>query len=73
MTEKLALTGAYERVPRKTYIRAAGYPNVAFDAAYARVRADTSWRADEIACGHDVMVDRPDWLADRLIAAAEAA
>jgi pimeloyl-ACP methyl ester carboxylesterase len=73
MTEKLALTGAYERVPRKTYIRAAGYPNVAFDAAYARVRADGSWRTDEIACGHDVMVDRPDWLAERLIAAAGAA
>lgn len=73
MTEKIALTGAYERIARKTYIRAAGYPNPAFDAAYARVRADSSWRTDEVACGHDVMIDRPDWLADRLIAAAEGA
>jgi pimeloyl-ACP methyl ester carboxylesterase len=71
ITEKIALTGAYERIPRKTYIRAVGYPNVAFDAAYARVRTDASWRTAEIDCGHDVMVDRPDWLADRLIAAAE--
>ena len=73
MTEKIVLTGAYERIARKTYIRAAGYPNPAFDAAYARVRADASWRTDEIGCGHDVMVDRPEWLSDRLIAAAEGA
>jgi pimeloyl-ACP methyl ester carboxylesterase len=73
MTEKLALTGAYERIARKTYIRAAGYPNPSFDAAYARVRSDKTWRADEIGCGHDVMVDRPDWLAERLIVAAEGA
>jgi hypothetical protein len=72
MAEKIALTGAYERVPRKTYIRARGYPNAAFDAFYARVRKDASWRTDEVACGHDVMVDRPEWLAERLIAAAGA-
>jgi Alpha/beta hydrolase family len=71
IAEKIALAGAYERIPRKTYIRAVGYPNAAFDAAYARVRADASWQADEVACGHDVMVDRPDWLAKRLIAAGE--
>jgi pimeloyl-ACP methyl ester carboxylesterase len=70
IAEKIALTGAYERIPRKTYIRAVGYPNAAFDGAYARTREDASWRTDEVACGHDVMVDRPDWLADRLIAAA---
>jgi pimeloyl-ACP methyl ester carboxylesterase len=70
VTEKIALTGAYERIARKTYIRAAGYPNPTFDAAYARVRADASWRTDEADCGHDVMVDRPEWLAGRLIAAA---
>jgi pimeloyl-ACP methyl ester carboxylesterase len=70
MTEKIALIGAYERVPRKTYIRARGYPNAAFAAFYARVREDASWRAEEVDCGHDVMVDRPDWLAERLIAAA---
>jgi hypothetical protein len=71
MAEKIALTGAYERVARKTYIRARGYPNAAFDAFYARVREDPSWRTEEVDCGHDVMVDRPDWLAERLLAAAE--
>jgi pimeloyl-ACP methyl ester carboxylesterase len=73
MTEKIALTGAYERIRRKTYIRAAGYPNVSFDCFYARARGDASWQTDEINCGHDVMVDRPDWLAERLIAVAEGA
>jgi pimeloyl-ACP methyl ester carboxylesterase len=38
MTEKLTLTGARERIAKKTYIRASGYPNVSFEKALARVR-----------------------------------
>jgi pimeloyl-ACP methyl ester carboxylesterase len=67
MTEKIKLTGARERVAMKTYIRAAGYPNVSFDKACARTKADRSWRTYEVPCGHDVMIDEPDRLADILI------
>ena len=70
MTEKLALTGACERIRKKTYIRASGYPNVSFDKAYARVKADPSWRTYEVPCGHDVMVDEPDRLTEILLEVA---
>ncbi|MGB9044297.1 MAG: alpha/beta fold hydrolase, partial [Pseudolabrys sp.] len=33
MTETIRLTGARERISKKTYIRASGYPNVSFDKA----------------------------------------
>jgi pimeloyl-ACP methyl ester carboxylesterase len=67
MTEKIRLTGAREQIPKKTYIRASGYPNVSFDKAYTRVKKDPSWRTYEVPCGHDVMIDEPDRLTDILI------
>jgi hypothetical protein len=67
MTEKIRLTGARERIAKKAYIRAAAYPNPGFDAALARVRADPSWRTFEVSCGHDVMIDSPERLAEILL------
>ena len=67
MAEKIKLTGARERVPKKTYIRASGYPNVSFEKAYARAKADRTWRTYEVPCGHDAMIDEPDRLADILL------
>ncbi len=70
MTEKMTLTGARERISKKAYIRASAYPNPGFDTAYARVKADTSWRTYEVPCGHDVMVDMPERLAEILVEVA---
>ena len=67
MTEKLMLTGARERIAKKTYIRASGYPNVSFEKALARVKADPSWRTYEVPCGHDVMIDDPERLTEILL------
>ncbi len=36
-TDKIALTGARDRIPRKSYIRAASYANPGFDRALAAV------------------------------------
>ena len=69
-TDKIALTGARDRIPRKTYIRAASYVNPGFDRALATVKADPSWRSYEVSCGHDVMVDAPDRLTEILLEAA---
>jgi hypothetical protein len=69
-TSPIALSGARERIARKTYIRAKGYDNPAFDRALASVQADLSWRWHEVACGHDVMVDLPDRLSELLLQAA---
>jgi pimeloyl-ACP methyl ester carboxylesterase len=70
MTEKMKLVGARERIPKKTYIRALGYPNVSFEKAYARVKADPTWRTYEVPCGHDVMIDEPDRLTEILLEVA---
>jgi pimeloyl-ACP methyl ester carboxylesterase len=69
-TSPIALSGARERIARKTYIRAKGYNNPALDLALASVKADPTWRCHEVACGHDVMVDMPDRLSELLRQAA---
>ncbi len=69
--EKIALTGARDRVSRKSYIRAASYANPGFDRALAAARSDPSWRTYEVSCGHDVMVDMPERLTEILLEAAQ--
>ena len=68
-TDKIAVTGALQRIARKTYIRAPSYANPGFDKAMARAKADPSWRTHDATCGHDVMVDEPEWLAKILLEA----
>jgi pimeloyl-ACP methyl ester carboxylesterase len=70
-TGKIALTGARDRITRKSYIRAASYANPGFDRALAAARSDPSWRTYEVACGHDVMVDAPDRLTEILLEVAQ--
>jgi len=67
MTEPMKITGARERIAKKSYIRAGAYPNPGFDKAFARVKADKTWRTYEVPCGHDVMVDMPERLAEILL------
>lgn len=66
--QKLALTGARERIGKKTYIRATAYPSPYFDAGLASARAK-NWRIHEVACGHDVMLDMPERLTEILLEA----
>jgi len=70
MAHKIALTGAREKIARKSYIRAKSYANPGFDKAFAAVQSDPSWRTYEVACGHDVMVDLPERLSELLLKAA---
>jgi len=69
ITERLQLTGAYRAVRRRVYIRAGDYPNPVFQATYERLKDDAGWSAHSLPCGHDVMVDMPDALAE-IVAAA---
>ena len=62
---KLTLSGARERIANKIYIRAADYPSGPFDQALEKARA-SSWRIYEVDCGHDVMLDAPERLAEIL-------
>jgi hypothetical protein len=70
ITEKLTLTGAGRAVKRRTYIRAADFAMPVFDAFYNRFKDDPGWAAHALPCGHDVMVDMPEALADLLEQAA---
>jgi thioesterase domain-containing protein len=67
-TQSIRLTGKRETIAKKTYIRAAKYPQVAFDKALAECKADKTWQTfiNETS-GHDVMIDQPEWLADVLL------
>jgi pimeloyl-ACP methyl ester carboxylesterase len=65
--QKIRLTGARERMKKKLYIRAPDYPQPAFDQAYAKCKADPTWRTLEASVGHDVMIDAPEWLAEALL------
>jgi len=66
--QPIKLTGARDRVAKKTYIRAGAYPQPAFDKAYAACKADKTWQTFEApGSGHDVMIDVPEWLADTIM------
>ena len=65
-TEPLRVTGAYQTIAKKVYVRAPAFPQVGFDAAYQRVRADRSWKTSEMSCGHDVMLDQPTQVIELL-------
>ena len=66
----IRLTGARDRVPRKTYVRAKGYDNPNFEKYYAKVKSDPSWRTYEMPCGHEVMIDMPERTAEILLESA---
>jgi pimeloyl-ACP methyl ester carboxylesterase len=70
-TDKIVLTGARDRIARKSYIRAKSYANPGFDRAYDALKSDPSWRMYEVACGHDVMVDNPARLTEILLEVAQ--
>ncbi len=69
--QKIALTGAWKTIPRKTYIRASDWPSAAFDRYAAALAADPAWRVRSIAgAGHDLMIDAPETVARMLEEAA---
>ncbi|MFL6795954.1 MAG: alpha/beta fold hydrolase [Xanthobacteraceae bacterium] len=67
MEEAVKLTGARDKIARKAYIRAKGYPSIPFDAVQAKLKADAAWKSFELTSGHDAMVDQPKELAEILI------
>ena len=66
--QKLILSG--RQVRKRTYVLAAGWGPSPFQQFGTRLKDDRDWQFVSMACGHDVMVDRPQELAAVLIAAA---
>jgi hypothetical protein len=69
--ERLVHAGSFQKIRKKTYIRAADMESPAFDAACAPLRRDPSWTViDMRRCGHDIMLDRPKELTELLFRSA---
>jgi Alpha/beta hydrolase family len=66
--QPVKLSGARERVAKKTYIRLPKFPSAALDKAFAECKADKSWIVlENTTSGHPVMINEPDWLTDVLL------
>jgi hypothetical protein len=68
--QPVKLSGAREKVAKKTYIRLPKYPNAVLDKAFAECKTDKSWAVlENTTSGHPVMINEPDWLVDVLLKA----
>jgi len=65
--QPLALTGARDKIVKKTYIRATSSPNALFDSYFEKLKSDPTWKTYAVPSGHDVMVDMPDRLSEILL------
>lgn len=65
--QPIRLTGARERIRKKTYIRASLFPSPVFDQNLEYAKRSVGWQTFEVESGHDVMVDAPDRLANIVI------
>jgi len=66
--QPVKLSGARERVAKKTYIRLPIYQSPAMDKAYAESKADKSWTVFEnTTSGHMIMINEPEWLTPILL------
>jgi hypothetical protein len=68
--QPVKLSGAREKVAKKTYIRLPKYPLAALDKAVGECKADKSWTVlENTTSGHSVMINEPDWLTNVLLQA----
>ena len=58
-TQKIKITGAYQSIGKKRYIRAPLFEVKAFDQGLEHCRADRTWQSLTVTCDRDVMIDQP--------------
>jgi hypothetical protein len=58
-------------VRKAVYIRAAAYDPSPFAAVEDQLKNTPGWQIERVACGHEVMVQEPEWLTQRLLAAGQ--
>jgi pimeloyl-ACP methyl ester carboxylesterase len=69
--QPIKVSGALQKVPRKTYIRLPRFPQPPFDKALADCRRDASWAAFEVPdVGHMMMLDAPERLSELILQGA---
>jgi hypothetical protein len=67
--DPIKLTGARDRIAKKSYIRARGYENPNFDSFYEDCKA-AGWSVFDLPSGHNVQVEMPQQLMEILIKVA---
>lgn len=70
--QRVQLKSGASPVSRNHFIYASDWEGTPFGFSYERAKT-RGWTTSEIACGHDVMLDRPETLTSELIALASAA
>jgi pimeloyl-ACP methyl ester carboxylesterase len=69
--QSIRLSGARDKVAKKTYIRVPKFPAPAFDRALAECKLDKSWATFELpTVGHMAMLDAPDRVTELIVQGA---
>jgi hypothetical protein len=70
--QPIKLSGALQKVVKKTYIRLPKVPQPAFDKALADCKGDKSWATLELPSdvGHMSMLDAPDRTSELILPGA---
>ena len=69
--QPIKLSGALQKVAKKTYIRLPKFPQPAFDKALADCKSDKSWATFELPdIGHMAMLDAPDRISELILQGA---
>lgn len=69
--QQIKVSGALQKVAKKTYVRLPKYPMPAFDKALADCKSDKSWATFELPdVGHMAMLDAPDRVSELILQGA---
>lgn len=69
MTQPIYLSGNWQNISIKTFIKANLYATSPFGSFAQSAQNNPNWRYEEIESGHDVMIDQPEELANALMRA----
>jgi pimeloyl-ACP methyl ester carboxylesterase len=68
--QRISLTGAAARIPRRDFVFATGWAATPYRAQAERLAGEPGWTVTSVNTGHEVMLDAPQWVADFLIGEA---
>lgn len=69
--QPIKLSGALEKVAKKTYVRLPKFPQPAYDKALAHCKNDKSWTTFDVpGAGHMAMLDAPDRVSELILQGA---
>ncbi|MSR15866.1 MAG: hypothetical protein EXR86_15215 [Gammaproteobacteria bacterium] len=70
-TDPLVLTGAWEEITRRTYIRCEGFQIAHGEPLISRLERDPRWRTQRWECGHSPQITAPQRVVEAVVALRE--